>query len=165
MSMYVGNSQVGDGDEVAHVDVLIGARDGPVGAAFAHALVAGPYGHSSPLAVLAPNLPVKPPTVVVTKVILESFAQAAQVFGPAQYAVARAVADSVAAGVIPGDEAETLCIVARLFLHPQARDENRIRRNNYQATKQAIASALRGLPAVDEVILKREHSRDLFIEL
>src|SRR4029079_18345707 len=106
MSMFIGEALVGDGNEIAHVDLLIGSKDGPVGVAFANALANQSHGHSNLLAVLTPNLAVKPATVMITKVTIKGAKQAVQMFGPAQYAVAKAVADSVAKGVIPKDQAE-----------------------------------------------------------
>src|SRR5205809_6162228 len=108
MSMYIGEALAGDGNEIAHIDLLIGSKDGPVGTAFANALANQSNGHSNLLAVLTPNLVCKPATVLITKVTIKGMTQAAQMFGPAQKAVAKAVADSVAAGVIPKSEAENL---------------------------------------------------------
>src|SRR5580765_843320 len=108
MSMYVGEALVGDGNEIAHIDLLIGDKAGPVGVAFANALARQSAGHSNLLAVLTPNLAVKPATVLVTKVTIKGATQAVQMFGPAQAAVANAVADSVEQGVIPKDQAENL---------------------------------------------------------
>ena len=104
MSMYIGESLVGEGNEVAHIDLLIGSKDGPVGTAFANALASQRQGHSNLLAVLEPNLAVKPATVLITKVTIKGATQAVQMFGPAQAAVAKAVADSVAEGIIPKDQ-------------------------------------------------------------
>ena len=56
MSMFIGEALEGEGNEVAHIDLMIGDKDGPVGAAFAHALANQNQGHSNLLAVLAPNL-------------------------------------------------------------------------------------------------------------
>ena len=100
MSMYIGEALVGEGDEIAHIDLMIGSKDGPVGVAFANALARQSAGHTNLLAVLTPNLAVKPSTVLVTKVTIKGMKQAVQMFGPAQAAVAKAVADSVADGVI-----------------------------------------------------------------
>src|SRR3954469_14081730 len=108
MSMFVGESLVGEGNEVAHIDLLIGDKAGPVGVAFANALANQSKGHTNLLAVLAPNLICKPATVLITKFTMEHLSQAVQMFGPAQAAVAKAVADSVAEGVIPSGEAENL---------------------------------------------------------
>src|ERR1700735_689576 len=101
MSMYIGEALSGDGNEIAHIDLLIGSKDGPVGTAFANALADQKQGHSNLLAVITPNLICKPATVLITKVTIKGAAQAVQMFGQAQAAVARAVTDSVAAGVIP----------------------------------------------------------------
>src|SRR6266849_9270388 len=108
MSMYIGEALVGEGNEVAHIDLLIGDKAGPVGVAFANALARQSAGHSNLLAVLTPNLAVKPSTVLITKVTIKGQKQAVQMFGPAQAAVAKAVADSVADGIIPAAQAEDL---------------------------------------------------------
>src|SRR5467141_1613174 len=135
MSMYVGESLKGDGNEVAHIDLLLGSKDGPVGTAFANALANQSHGHSNLLAVLTPNLIAKPATVLITKVTIKGMKQAVQMFGPAQYAVAKAVADSVADGTIPSSEAENLVIVCGVFIHPEAEDNAKILKFNYEATK------------------------------
>src|ERR671936_935460 len=111
MSMYIGEALVGDGNEIAHIDLLIGDKAGPVGHAFATALARQSEGHSNLLAVLTPNLLCKPATVLITKVTIKGAKQAVQMFGPAQYAVAKAVADCVAEGTIPASEADDLVIV------------------------------------------------------
>ena len=100
-TMLVGESLVGEGNEVAHVDLLIGSKSGPVGEAFAKSLVNQKEGHTNLLAVVAPNLPAKPDTIMSNKVTMKGATQAVQMFGPAQAAVARAVVDSVREGVIP----------------------------------------------------------------
>src|SRR5579864_5675128 len=105
-TMHIGEALVGDGNEIAHIDLLIGTKTGPVGAAFANALARQSEGHSNLLAVLTPNLAVKPATVLITKVTIKGMKQAVQMFGPAQAAVAKAVADSVADGIIPAGDAE-----------------------------------------------------------
>ena len=149
MSMFIGEALSGDGNEIAHIDLLIGSKDGPVGNAFANALARQSEGHSNLLAVLAPNLAVKPATVMITKVTIKGAKQAVQMFGPAQAAVAKAVADSVAAGVIPKSDAESLVIVCGVFIHWLAVDDKKIYDFNYQATMEAIASAMKGKPSVD----------------
>ena len=156
MSMYIGEGLVGEGNEIAHIDLLIGDKDGPVGNAFANALARQSEGHTNLLAVITPNLAVKPATVLVTKVTIKGMKQAVQMFGPAQAAVAKAVADSVEAGVIPKNKAEDLVIVCGVFIHPAATDDKKIYQYNYEATKLAIASAMAGKPTVDEMIAGKE---------
>src|SRR3990170_2724341 len=147
MSMFIGEALAGEGNEIAHIDLLIGSKDGPVGAAFANALARQSEGHSNLLAVLTPNLAVKPATVMVTKVTIKGAKQAVQMFGPAQAAVAKAVADAVGEGVLPKDQCEDLVIVCGVFIHWEAEDNKKIYDYNYEATKQAIANAMAGKPS------------------
>ena len=156
MSMLVGEALVGDGNEISHIDLLIGSKDGPVGVAFANALANQSAGHSNLLAVLAPNMAVKPATVMITKVTIKGAKQAVQMFGPAQFAVAKAVADSVAAGVIPAAEAEDLCIVCGVFIHWDAADDKKIYDYNYEATKLAIANAMHSSPRAADMVAAKE---------
>jgi len=162
MSMFVGESLVGEGNEVSHIDLLIGDKNGPVGAAFANALSNQKMGHSNLLAVLSPNLAVKPATVMVTKVTIKGAKQAVQMFGPAQYAVAKAVADSVEEGVIPKDQCEELVIVCGVFIHWEADDDKKIFDYNYAATKEAIARAMNNEPSVDEMLAKKSEASHPF---
>lgn len=156
MTFFVGEALVGEGNEVAHIDLVIGTKDGPVGTAFANALATQSQGHSNLLAVLTPNVAVKPSTVMITKVTIKGSKQAVQMFGPAQAAVARAVADSVADGVIPKERCEELCIVCGVFIHWEAESDEKIYQYNYEATKMAISHAMTGKPSADEVVSKRE---------
>ena len=165
MSMLVGEALVGDGNEISHIDLLIGSKDGPVGVAFANALANQSAGHSNLLAVLAPNVAVKPATVMITKVTIKGAKQAVQMFGPAQYAVAKAVADSVADGVIPADQAEDLCIVCGVFIHWDADDDKKIFEYNYEATKLAIANAMNSSPSAAEMVEARETAEHPFAGL
>src|SRR5882757_5991296 len=125
MSMFIGEALDGDGNEIAHIDLLIGSKSGPVGTAFANALANQSKGHNNLLAVLAPNLICKPATVLITKFTMEHTSQSVQMFGPAQAAVAKAVADSVAAGVIPANQADDLVIVCGVFIHKAATDNTK----------------------------------------
>lgn len=156
MSMYIGEGLVGEGNEIAHIDLLIGSKDGPVGVAFANALANQTAGHTNLLAVLTPNLAVKPATVMITKVTIKGMKQAVQMFGPAQAAVAKAVADSVADGVIPKDKAEDLVIVCGVFIHPAAADDKKIYQYNYESTVLAIKNAMGAKPSVDEMLAGKD---------
>ena len=156
MSMFIGEALVGDGNEIAHIDLLIGEKTGPVGIAFANALATQSQGHSSLLAVIAPNLICKPATVMITKVTIKGAKQAVQMFGPAQAAVARAVADSVAAGIIPASKADDYVIVCGVFIHWDAADDNKIFQYNYEATKAAIKSAMAGEPKIADITATKD---------
>ncbi len=160
--LMVGESLVGDGNEVAHIDLMIGPKDGVVGAAFAQRLAAQTSGHNGLLAVLAPNVPAKPDTVMFNKVTIKGAAQAVQMFGPAQAAVAKAVVDSVADGTIPKGEADALCCVVGVFIHWEAKDNKKIYDYNYRATKEAIGRAMKGQPSVDSVVSQKDSAKHPF---
>ena len=162
MSMYIGEALVGEGNEVAHIDLLIGSKNGPVGVAFANALANQSKGHSNLLAVIAPNLICKPATVLITKVTIKGARQAVQMFGPAQASVAKAVADSVAAGVIPKNQVDDLVIVCGVFIHWDAKDDNKIYQYNYEATKLAIQRAMKNEPKIEEILSKKDTAKHPF---
>ena len=153
---------VGDGNEVAHIDLMIGSKDGPVGVAFANALSNQSDGHTNLLAVLEPNVAVKPSTVMITKVTMKGMKQVVQMFGPAQAAVAKAVADAVSEGIIPKDQTEDLVCVCGVFIHPAAEDDEKIYNYNYDAVKQSIANAMNGNPSADDMIAKKDSAAHPF---
>ncbi|MDZ5696177.1 MULTISPECIES: formaldehyde-activating enzyme [Phyllobacteriaceae] len=154
--VMVGESLVGDGNEVAHIDLLIGPRGSPVEAAFCNALTNNKDGFTTLLAVIAPNMPCKPNTVLFNKVTIKGQKQAVQMFGPAQFAVAKAVQDSVAEGIIPEEEADDLFICVGVFIHWEAEDDAKIQEYNYRATKESIERAVNGTPTAAEVTSKRD---------
>ena len=153
--MLVGESLVGEGNEVAHVDLLIGPRGSAAETAFANALTNNKDGFTTLLAVVAPNLLTKPNTVLFNKVTIKGAKQAVQMFGPAQRGVAMAVADCVEDGTIPAAEADDLFICVGVFIHWQAEDDKKIQDYNYQATKESIQRAVRREPSAREVVEKK----------
>lgn len=162
MSFSIGEALVGDGNEIAHIDLIIGDKSGPAGVAFANALARQSEGHSNLLAVLEPNLAVKPATVMISKVTIKGAKQAVQMFGPAQYAVAKAVADCVAEGTIPVDQAENLVIVCGVFIHWDAADDAKILKYNYEATKLSIERAMKNEPSAAEMVAKKDTAKHPF---
>ena len=153
--VLIGESLVGDGNEVAHIDLLMGPRGSAAETAFCNALTNNKDGFTSLLAVVAPNLLTKPNTVMFNKVTIKGAKQAVQMFGPAQHAVALAVADSVEDGTIPADEADDLFLCVGVFIHWQAEDDKKIQEYNYKATREAIQRAVRGEPTAAEVVSKK----------
>ncbi|QEN86355.1 formaldehyde-activating enzyme [Labrys sp. KNU-23] len=160
--VLIGESLVGDGNEVAHIDLIIGPRGSAAETAFCNALTNNKDGFTSLLAVIAPNLQCKPNTLLFNKVTIKGAKQAVQMFGPAQHAVARAVQDSVADGTIPADEADDLFISVGVFIHWLADDDAKIQKYNYEATKQAIERAVTGWPSAAEATSKREQVKHPF---
>jgi 5,6,7,8-tetrahydromethanopterin hydro-lyase len=158
----VGESLVGDGNEVAHIDLMIGPRGGPVETAFCNTLTNNKDGFTSLLAVVAPNLPAKPNTVMFNKVTIKGAKQAVQMFGPAQTAVARAVADSVEDGTIPSGEADDVFVTVGVFIHWDAKDDQKIYDYNYQAVKESIERAINGTPTAKEVVAQKSSAEHPF---
>lgn len=150
-----GEALVGEGAEVAHIDLVIGPKGSAVEQAFVSALASPQKGHTPLLAVVTPNLPPKPATLMVNKVTIKNANQAVMMFGPAQHAVAMAVMDSVEEGVIPKEKAEDLLIIASVFIEWDAADKKKVHDWNYEATKLAIKRAITGEPKVDEVLAKK----------
>lgn len=153
--VMVGESLVGDGNEVAHIDLILGPRGSAAETAFCNALTNNKDGFTTLLAVVAPNLATKPNTVMFNKVTIKGAKQAVQMFGPAQHGVAMAVADSVEDGTIPKDEADDIFVCVGVFIHWQADDDKKIQEYNYRATREAIQRAVAGTPSAAEVVEKK----------
>jgi bifunctional enzyme Fae/Hps len=157
--MYlVGEALIGEGAEVAHIDLLMGDKEGPIGTAFAHAVSQLSAGHTPLLAVIRPNLLTKPVTLVIPKVTLKTMTQVNEMFGPVQAAVAKAVADCVEEGVFSEVDIEKVVILASAFVHPDAADYNKIYRYNYGATKLAIHRSLEKFPDAKTLIFEKDRA-------
>lgn len=160
--VMVGEALVGDGNEVAHIDLIIGPRGSAAETAFCQTLTNQKEGVNGLLAVVAPNLMVKPSTVMFNKVTIKGAKQAVQMFGPAQRGVAMAVADCVEDGTIPADEADDLYISVGVFIHWEAEDDTKIQDYNYEATKLSIKRAVAGEPKAKDVVAQKGGSEHPF---
>ncbi len=158
----IGESLVGDGNEVAHIDLIIGPRGSTAESAFVNALTNNKDGFTSLLAVVTPNLLAKPNTILFNKVTIKDARQAVQMFGPAQYGVAKAVVDCVADGTIPEDEADDLFISVGVFNHWEAADDAKIQQYNYEATKEALKRAVAGEPKAKDVVAQSATAKHPF---
>ena len=155
--MYlIGEALIGSGNEIAHVDLVIGDKNGPAGTAFVNSLTQLSIGHTPLLSVIRPNLLTKPATLIIPKVTIGCLEDANKIFGPAQTAVGRAVADAVEEGLIPADKAEDIVILASVFIHPEAEDFRKIYQYNYGATKLAIRRAMEGYPSFKKVLAEKD---------
>jgi len=155
----IGESLVGEGNEVAHVDLMVGDKTGPVGQAFAMGLTTLSAGHTPLLAVVRPNLPPKPHTLIVPKVTVKNMEDTGKIFGPAQAAVAKAIADAAEEGVIPAAKLDEWVVVVSVFIHPQAKDYRKIYQYNYGATKMALQRALKKYPTLDKVNYDKDRAK------
>ncbi len=153
--VLVGEALVGDGNEVAHIDLIMGPRGSAAETAACNALTNNKDGFTSLLAVVSPNLACKPTTVMFNKVTIKGATQAVQMFGPAQRAVSMAVMDCVEDGTIPAAEADDIYVCVGVFIHWLAEDDAKIQDYNYEATKLSIKRAVAGEPKASEVLSKR----------
>jgi len=156
---FIGEALIGEGNEVAHIDLMIGDKEGPVGQAFANGLTQLSVGHTPLLAVIRPNLPPKPFTLIIPKVTVKDMDQVSKIFGPAQASVAKAIADAVEEGAIPNDQIEKLVIVCSVFIHPQAEDFRKIYHYNYSATKLALKRALTNYPPLEKIAYDKDRAK------
>ncbi|WP_413825462.1 MULTISPECIES: bifunctional 5,6,7,8-tetrahydromethanopterin hydro-lyase/3-hexulose-6-phosphate synthase [unclassified Methanobrevibacter] len=155
--MYrIGEALIGDGNELAHVDLVIGEKEGPVGSAFANSMTQLSIGHTPLLTVIRPNLLTKPVTLIIPKVTVGDLDDASKIFGPAQTAVGRAVADAVEEGLIPKDKTEDIVLMVSVFIDPKAEDFRKIYQYNYGATKLAIKRAMKGYPNINKVLAEKD---------
>jgi len=155
----IGESLLGEGNEVAHIDLMIGDKNGPIGQAFANGMTQLSAGHTPLLAVIRPNLPPKPHTLIVPKVTIKNMEDTGKIFGPAQAAVAKAIADSVEEGIIPPNKLDSWVIICSVFIHPKATDFRKIYQYNYGATKMALKRALKKYPTLEKIIYEKDRSK------
>lgn len=155
---FVGEALLGKAPELAHIDLIIGDKEGPVGQAFTNGLASLSAGHTPLIAVIRPNLPAKPYTLIVPKVTVKDMDQAGQIFGPAQAAVAKAVADAVEDGIIPGEKTDEWVVICSVFIHPDAKDAVRIYHYNYGATKLALRRALSNYPSIEKMMYDKDRA-------
>jgi len=153
---FVGEALVGEEPEIAHIDLIIGKKNSSAGIAFANSIAQPRVGHTPILGVIRPNLPTKPSTLIVPKVTIRNLEDAEKIFGPAQSAVAKAIADAVEEGIIPKEQSEEFVIIVSVFIHPRGRDYQRIYRYNYAATKLALRRAMENFPSIDKVLEEKD---------
>lgn len=149
-------------NEVAHIDLLIGRIDGPVGYAYANALANPSKEREALQVILEPNMAVKPPTILVPTVPVKGMRDASMVYGPAQEGIAKAVTQSVADGILP--KTDELAMIANVFVHPSASRRRRVYINNLKAMRHAIRKAMEGRPTPKETLEHKDNARHPFRE-
>jgi 4-hydroxy-tetrahydrodipicolinate synthase len=161
--LKLGEALVGGADlEVAHIDLVVGQKDGPVGKTYADALARVEEGQQKEAlqVILEPNVPVRPHTAMIATVTPKNLRHASLLYGPAQSAVARAVAQSVEDGILP--PSDDLLLLANVFVHPAASRRKRVYINNYKAMRHAIRRAMEGTPSMEDIAENKEIARHPF---
>lgn len=156
---FIGECLIGEGPNLAHLDLIIGSKDGPVGIAFANALSTPSKGHGGLLGAIRPNLLAKPISLIVPKVTVADLEDANKIFGPAQAAVAKGIADAVEEGLIPLNKVDEWLIIVSVFIHPAAKDYRKIYQYNYGATKLAIQRALKSYPPIEKIFYDKDRAK------
>ena len=150
--MLIGESFIGEGAEAAHVNTVLGDRDGPVGTAWATALATPGPGHTPFVAVLRPGVPAKPMTLFVNKATVAGPGHSELTWGAAQAGVAAGVADAVSEGIVSAADANRLLLIAAVWVNPAAKDADQVYANNRAATRQALRAGAEGLPRIADVL-------------
>ncbi len=156
---FIGEALIGEAPNLAHVDLIVGSKDGPVGISFANALSTPSKGHGGLLAAIRPNLLSKPVSLIVPKVTIADMEDANKIFGPAQAAVAKGIADAVEEGLIPMNKLDEWVIIVSVFIHPDATDYRKIYQFNYGATKLAIQRALKNYPPIEKIFYDKDRAK------
>jgi len=156
---FVGEALLGDAPNLAHLDLVIGSKDGPIGVSFANAISSPSMGHGGLLACIRPNLVPKPYTLIIPKVTVSKMEDANKIFGPAQAAVAKGVADAVEEGIIPMNKLDDWIIIVSVFIHPEATDYRKIYQYNYGAVKLALKRALKGYPPIEKIFYDKDRAK------
>jgi 5,6,7,8-tetrahydromethanopterin hydro-lyase len=144
------------------VNTVLGRKGGPVETAWATALATPRAGHVPFVAVLRPNLPVKPATLFVNKADVQDDRHAALTWGAAQAGVAQGVLDAVADGIVPAAEVDDLLLIAAVWVDWAADDEEAVYEANVQATRDALAAGAEGGPAIDDLLGLRDDPANPF---
>ena len=156
---FIGEALLGAEENLAHIDLIIGSKDGPVGVSFANALSSPSIGHGGLLACIRPNLLTKPISLVIPKVTVSKMEEANKIFGPAQAAVAKAIADAVEENIIPMNKLDEWLLIVSVFIHPDAKDYRKIYQYNYSATKLAIKRALMNYPPIEKIFYDKDRAK------
>jgi 5,6,7,8-tetrahydromethanopterin hydro-lyase len=150
--VQIGESFIGEGPNAAHLNTVLGERDGPVGAAWAQALASPSAGHAPFVVVGQPGVAAAPPTLFVNKAAVGGDRHAEMTWGPAQAGVAKGVAQAVSEGTIEPARCAELVLIAAVWVNPSADDAEEVFANNATATLEALRNGRAGRPAPDEAV-------------
>lgn len=146
LDLYIGEGFEGPGVNAAHINILIGPRNGPVGQAFANSLASPSQGHCPFMVIAQPNIPVKPMTLYVNKAAISSDLHGNATWGASQAGIAKAVLEALLDGTLPPEAEDEWAIVTANWVNPACDDLDAVYLNNYNACRTAIRAALTGKP-------------------
>jgi formaldehyde-activating enzyme len=153
----------------AEPEVVIGELDGPVGYAIANLLGDQAKGHSRVFALLNCDVQVRPVTVMVSKVTVETTMYTNILMGTVQAAIANGVLDAVRAGDIPKSKANDLGIIVSVWLDPgvlkEKIDFNILFQTHREATAKAIHKAMNHEPTIDWLLKNQDKVTHCFHQI
>lgn len=149
-NMYIGEGFYGPGVNLAHINIMMGPKDGPVGTAFACDFP--PSAGFCPFMVcIAPGVPAKPATLFLNKAEIKGDFHGDATWGACQAGIAKAIGEALVNGVLPEEAGDEWCIITANWVNPACDDLDAVYTNNYEACKIAINAALNNLPTKEEV--------------
>ena len=163
--IQIGEGFAGSGPNAAHVNTVLGPKDGPVATAWTTALATPRLGHAPFVVVLRPNVPVKPFTLFVNKSAVDTEKNerhAHLTWGAAQAGVAAGVVATLRTGVIAEAAATDLLLIAAVWVDPKADDEEMVFANNEEAVIAALLNGQHGSPTVVEVLAAGQPQNPFF---
>jgi 5,6,7,8-tetrahydromethanopterin hydro-lyase len=153
----------------AEPEVVIGELDGPVGHAIAQLMGDQVKGHSRVFAILNCDVQVRPVTVMVSKVTVNSEKYTNILMGTVQAAIANGVLDAVRAGDIPKEKANDLGIIVSVWLDPavvsESIDYQVLFRTHRAAVSKAIGKAMRNEPSIDWLLENQDQVTHCFHQM
>ncbi|MGY5871246.1 MAG: 4-hydroxy-tetrahydrodipicolinate synthase [Candidatus Thorarchaeota archaeon] len=157
LTLLHGEALFGGNTEVAHVDLVLGIRDGPLSESLVDAgkIIEGT--HPSNVIKDLELTTVFAPTVTIT-----SEKHKKMVYEVAQKAVADAVKRTITDMIIPHELVPDLILAVNAFVHPSAANPRRVHINNFIAVRHAIRRAIEGRQSVDEIIARKDSARHPF---
>ncbi len=154
MTFSIGEGFAGEGVNAAHINTMLGAKSGPVGVAWSTALATPRAGHAAFVVVAAPNVPVKPMTLFVNKATVDepNPRHGILTWGAAQAGVAAGVMNAHRKGVLRGEDADDLVLIAAVWVNPAADNEEAVYENNTQAMLAALTAGRDDLPSIRTIL-------------
>ena len=157
LTMCVGEGFAGPPfSEIAHVDLLIGRIDGPVGRALERARNEPRPGHQ--VAVVCD----RPLTLMVPTVTVRGNKARQLVYEEAANGVRLAIEHAIDHHNLPAAILGDICMIANVFVHPAASIRQRVKINNYKAMRGAIRKALEERPVLSELVAEGQSARHPF---
>jgi 5,6,7,8-tetrahydromethanopterin hydro-lyase len=140
--LYIGEGFEGGGGNAAHINLLLGPKQGALGSAWATAAASPGPGHIPFQVVLKPNLPIKPATLFIAKAVLRDAKHEKLTWGPAQAGVAAGLTRAVLDGLLPPGAEDAWLSIALVWVDWNADDADTVYANNKAAARAAVQRAM-----------------------